>query len=799
MPSLPEVRAVAGPRTVVRGGGIAGSATGGWTMARRAGGALASLLLVGLALPVALLAGPPQPAVAAASGSAQGPVSVVITGMTPRQAAPRTTITVSGTLTNTSGQQISHLAVQLLHSSSPVTSSAELDPATAEADGLAAAQVSGALWQTVGQLQGGATVHWSIKVKASALGLTVFGAYPLAAQAISTLVQVPLATTYTYLPYVPAGKGPYGSSVPRRTTVAWVWPLIDQPMLTPPWFAACRGSQAQQLAASLTSTGRLGGLLTAGADGSDVTWAIDPALLANVRSLTRCSGARAGWAVTARAWLARLGRLTATEPVFATPYADPLAAALIAASHAADVRRAFQLGRLLGGRILHRDLNPPAAGTSASAQSEAAAIAWPAGGIDGYPTLENLAAADGVRTVVLGSSALPGAPSSVLTTANGLGGYLHLVLASSALTSILAGGDSAGGSAFASAQEVLAETALLAEQHPGQPIVAAPPQRWSPPQGLASQVLTATSSAPWLTPASVISVSTARHQPAVSQVTTGGQWGRVNRRLLRQLTGLDQQIGQLQSIKVRPDASLYQAVATIESSAWRGRSRATAMALLATVSRDVSRQQQAVQVVVENRVTLGGLKGTVPVSIENRLGYPVQVRLRLQVDAAGGNVKITQQPAGLITIAARTAETVRLRVQASQVGSTVVSMTVQNRDYQTLPYARTQRMTIQTTEVGVLGVIICAIALGVLLIAYAARAARRGRQDPGSGLPEPAGSPTGAGPDRDADSGAAAGAKSATGHTGPTSDDSDLRRQGAEPDTVMAERGEPGAARPPLA
>ena len=81
--------------------------------------------------------------------------------------------------------------------------------------------------------------------------MTSFGVYPLAAQARSTLTDVTLATAATYLPYVPAKKGPYGSSIPARTKISWVWPLIDQPLLSQPGQAACEGAQAQTLAASL--------------------------------------------------------------------------------------------------------------------------------------------------------------------------------------------------------------------------------------------------------------------------------------------------------------------------------------------------------------------------------------------------------------------------------------------------------------------------------------------------------------------------------------------------------------------
>jgi hypothetical protein len=81
------------------------------------------------------------------------------------------------------------------------------------------------------------------------------------------------------------------------------------------------------------------------------------------------------------------------------------------------------------------------------------------------------------------------------------------------------------------------------------------------------------------------------------------------------------------------------------------------------------------------------------------------------------------------------------------------------------------RMTMQATQVGILGMIIFAAALGVLLIASAARAIRRGR--PGTGDDQPASdSPTN---DHDA-----------VGSADPT-----------EADTVNAEHTELGAVGKP--
>src|SRR6202007_3330728 len=89
-------------------------------------------------------------------------------------------------------------------------------------------------------------------------------------------------------------------------------------------------------------------------------------------------------------------------------------------------------------------------------------------------------------------------------------------------------------------------------------------------------------------------------------------------------------IRQLENVAARSDRKLFLAVATIESSAWQGKSRTTARAMLRTVLTKIGQEERGVQIFAEPRVTLGGLKGNVPVSIDNRLDYAVKVRLKLK-------------------------------------------------------------------------------------------------------------------------------------------------------------------------
>ena len=759
-------------------------------MLKRAGSALATApLIAGLALSGLLLAGSAQ-AGAATAGAAKAdsavstgaalaaqqngaPVSIAITGMSPSWASPRSRIKVTGSLTNTSKQPTGIVTVQLLASSSPITSMTALEDNAAQLYNLAGTALPGATWRSAGQLAPGASVRWSITLRARAIGMTTFGVYPLAALALDA-AGTPLASTTTYLPYLPARKGPYRNSRPARLPISWVWPLIDKPLLNEPWQDNCQGPQARALARSLAPGGRLDGLVAAGqlaAGRSGLTWAVDPALLANASALTTCGPGGGGMARAASAWLARVRAATARQPLFATPYADVDVAALNRYHDvAADAERAFRLGWAVAGTILHRNVTPSTGQLAAPGYAaNPAGIAWPAGGIDA-DTLEPLSAVDGISTIVLGSSAMPAQTSSVVRVPDSEPSrYVTVLLASDPLAQAIISATSAPGSAFAASQQFLAETAVLAEQNPAEPIVVAPPQRWQPPAGLAAELLANTASAPWLSPASLTSLTARKSIPiAPPPDTTGGQPGyRPNE--LRQLSALDSAISELESIRVRPDLSMYAGVATIESSAWQGKSSAGTRPMLSRLANRLYAQLRGVQIIADSRITLGGLKGSVPVSIDNSLGYPVMVRVGLIYSRASG-IRIHPEPP-IVAVDAHADKTIRLKVQAMEVGSTTVTLQLLSQAGRPLPVKRLPRMTIEATQVGILGMIIFAAALGVFLIASAARAVRRGRPLPGADQ-EKGGNP-------------------------PADDVAGAGGQAAGPDTVMPEHRELGTARTP--
>lgn len=707
-------------------------------MARRAARALAAVAAALAAAAGPALAGTGAPAAAATSSAAAGKApAITLSALNPQWASPGSTLTVSGTVTNTASAS-TRLQVKLFYSPTPVTSLTVLRRSAAGSpEGQASVPLADPAWISP-KLAPGASARWSFRVQAAALEATRYGDYKLDAQVSQTPGPV-LANALTYVPYVPSTKGRYAATVPSAARVAVIWPLLDLPQLDGPWQDACTGQQAAALAASLSGGGALNELVNAAtsgeANGSDaLTWAVDPALLANAAALSRCGSREPAWSKAASTWLDRVRAVTAKQPLFATPYGDPDAATLVSdgPATAANLDSAFTDGRSEADAILgRRDLSPPAAGAAAPAPGSAAAsqavtagTAWSAGGPDSYVTLEHLASRDDVSTLVLSDSALPGASSPVLTTPDGGGGTATILLANSGLTSLLGSAGTAPGSAAATSQLFLAQTALLASQSPASPIIVAPPRRWQPAPGLAASLLAGIASAPWLNPVTLASLAAApgAATTAAPKVTSPPSFGQRQAALL---TTLNATVTRLQALHQTPDPALDMAVAATESSGYTLKLRPQALAMIRSLTSQVAAQEGQVRIVAENRVTLGGTHGSVPVSIDNHLGYPVQVAVALSYPAAGGT-KIAAAPAGLVTVPARTSKTVHLSITTSRVGSTTITVSLRNRDGQALA-SLPARTTVQTSRVGLLGLIIFAAALGVFLIASAARALRRSR------------------------------------------------------------------------
>jgi len=756
--------------------------------------AIAALVL---ALAGSWVSGSAAIAVTAATGqppAGDPPVSLAITSVSPAYAKQGETVTVSGTLTNTSAAVMSGLSVQLRSSDTPFSSRALLQE-YADGSYLADSPVPGAVTALPSTLAPRATVGWSVALKVSQVPMSAFGVYPLAAQADSSAV-TGLTVSRTFLPFWPADQ----ALDPQQQQIAWIWPLIDQPRQ-----AVCAGLLNNGLAASVSSGGGLSGLLAAGSrysDSAHLTWAIDPALLASVKTMTTpyrvggeagCGGVTHRASTAAASWLAQLKSATAGQPVFVTPFDDPDMAALIRSDMNADLSRAFAEGRSAAGKLLGRDFRPAA---GASAVSAAAAsgrnssaslngMAWLPDGIANYEVLEDLAASDGIDMVVLGSSTMPPSPprnytpSAQTTTPDGAGPPLKVLLSDDTITQIIGTANSPTDSkatAFSVQQRFLAETAMIAAEQPAvaRSIVVAPPRRWDPPAGLASALLAETVSAPWLKPVSLGHLAAATHPTGqVSRLAPAAvSKAELGRPLLAQARQLDQQVRVLESIQPTPDPTLAGGVAAVESSAWRGRTGGQqASALLQQISRYLSAQEGKLTIIGPPRVTLTGLKGPVPVSISNGLDHPVRVRLAVD---PGHGITVNKLP-GVVTVPAGQQETIKLGVVAATVGSTTLRLRLVTPGG--VPFPAQASVTIQATHYGTLALVIIIGALGVFVLTLAARALRRGRRPLRRGGPaaEPGDAPAG---QQDPDS-EPRGADQHHGLTAPDAADNVVARESA--------------------
>jgi hypothetical protein len=151
--------------------------------------------------------------------------------------------------------------------------------------------------------------------------------------------------------------------------------------------------------------------------------------------------------------------------------------------------------------------------------------------------------------------------------------------------------------------------------------------------------------------------------------------------------------------------------------------------LLRKVSTFVAVQQRQVRIIDPLRVTLGGKSGEVPVSIRNRLGQAVRVRLGVGVPSAGRIV--IRYPNKLITVPAGQQKTIKIPVKASEAGSTTLTLWLTNPAGRPLP--GTARVTVEATHFGTMAIVIIGIALAVFVITAIGRAIRRGIRPPGGG------------------------------------------------------------------
>lgn len=649
-------------------------------------------------------------------------LTISIDGITPRYATPKSTITVSGTVSNGTGSPVAGLQVQLLSSPQLFVTRSGMDSYTAGHDSGAAAVTETAV-TLPGTLHSGRTVRWSASFTAASAGYHGFGVYPLMAQAGSfdgTLA----ASDRTLLPYWP-GKG---AATPL--SVAWLWPLIDAPQQ-----GMCGQTLAtNSLAGSLGAGGRLGTLLAAGqqwAQRDRLTWVVDPALLSDADAMTRpykvgggsdCTGRQPERPSSAAAsWLAALRQGTASQPVLFTPYADADVAALTKAGlDKKNTRTAYRLGDSVASHLLPRAVP--------------GLTAWPAGGTASASVLTSLARDGGASTVVLNSGQLPSSAgqydNALNATKTSAGTTMGVLLADSGIAKVLgsASASSPAAAQFAAAQDFLAQTAMILAEVPNlqRSLVVAPPRRWDPSAAEASALLSMTT-APWLRPTGLSTLAAAAARLPAGGRLPASSPSELSSKFTTAIAFADGRAALYRDLLYRPDRktldTIDAAVTATASAAWRGTGAPAGVHALTMLGNNLFHSMRKVQIITgRNKILLGGASGSAPVSVQNLLPVPVQVRV-VATPPPGGDLSVSRFD-DLMRVPPNNTSTIRVPLHSSAITTTTMQIQLQTEHGFPLPWPA-QSLSVQFTRYGRALLVLIAAALGVLVLTSAARWVRR--------------------------------------------------------------------------
>jgi hypothetical protein len=687
----------------------------------------------------------PPPAVAAGSGRSDTIVMAVtdVTPSTPTTSTRPHSLAVSISLTNTTGRDIPKVQIRaergdpigtqgalddaLAHPNPPSTPGLEIKPAQpVSVDLPAGSSVDTTFLTTTSVLDDG---------KGICLCAVPSSIYPLFFSAHITGkdgVDQRLGVVATYLPAF------YTKPAPVR--VAWLWPLIDRPHR----LADDTVFMDDDLAALVEPDGRLSRALAvveAVGDTVPLTLVIDPELLDELEVMatgkysyrtgaTTSAGTGQG---AATSWLDRLRTALTADPaieVELTPYADP------------DVESLSQYG--LDWSTTMPDEMATRVTQALAGRDLAASVAWPAAGALGPNTLDALVQA-GASTVVLNASAVSprqpeGSVPAGIARLEGHNQDVAAVLLSPAVQKDAAAAVTLGGSGTGALPALISELAIRAVQEPKEEhaAVIAAPRYVDPSVAVAARAIRETSSSPFSKPTALHSIMGATLLPtgrsklakvpasAAALPAQNVQTASALRLSLATLTSLfGSGTGAAQTLL----GSLPIAVQRVESSAWRKDPHSANQAIGEAYAQDVDKIVRAISTGVHivspssGSYTLASSNSQLPITVENDLDYPVNVRV--QVTTVNGLPGFSAKDIGSQRIDPNSKRTLHLPTRVDRSGRIQVQAVLRTPSGDAL--GAPVVLSVHSTALGVVGVVITIVAGVVLALALLVRLARRVR------------------------------------------------------------------------
>ncbi|MEU4871769.1 DUF6049 family protein [Streptomyces sp. NPDC021608] len=768
-------------------------------------------LLAGAPLLAGLLQLPAAPAQAAEQAGVKeasdaGTVAVAVDSLSPSAPADGDTLTVSGTVTNNGKQAVTAAHVDLQVGDALATRSA-IDRASRRAGSLPAddgVTVGGKYVAKFAKLTPGVAQHFSISVPVDKLDLGKAGVYPLGVSLSGETSAQPwdrvLGVQRTFLPW-------QDGEADTRTPTTVLWPLMSTVHMT-----AETGSNAQQtpvflnedLAKEIAPGGRLDQMLALGKQ-LDVTWVIDPDLLASVDAMTGSYRIRGAGDTTtagtqqavAKQWLDELQSAVTGKEVVALPFADPDLASLAhngtgVAGSLSQLKEATDVAATTVETVLH--------------VTPSTDFAWPVdGAVD--PSIVKVATSAGADKVIARGDSLAetGDLSYTPSAARPIGGGTTAVVADSWLSTVFEGDFTKASASTLAVQEFLAQSLELNLQTDKQRSIVVAPQRMpTADQARAlAQAVTQLQGGTWSQPQQLTAAAKAKPDPAANtKVPSRADYPaslrkrELPRSAFEEIADTQDKLDNFKVIlanEARVVTPFGRAINRETSTSWRGRS-AAASAFRESVRAYLDTLAGQVKLIDKSETKLSGRSATIPVTVQNNLVQGVDHLVLRLTSTNQTRLEISGEPYAeqRITVSGGHTTTVKFSTSAKVNGQTTVIAQLYTEDGQ--EYGAPVTFDVKVTEIT--ATVMLVIGGGVLLLVLAGfrmytqrkrAAARRAEEpedadenDPGEG-DEPADDPQDPAGPRDRHSEESGPSAGADDHEQASDESPDTEAENADP------------------
>jgi hypothetical protein len=686
-------------------------------------------LTAAFTLLAALLLGTFGTAPAAALPATGDALLVDVTALDPLFPSPGDRVTVSGTVTNRSGQRVEGLSALLRVSPEPLTSRSEVAAVTDLTTVRRGVTQGQTLTPVADSLAAGASTTFAITVPADELPLGGNGVYAVFAEVRSA--GMGSFDTAFPLPWFPRPDDLVES---RIVVLAPVRAAVD--------LTATHTLQSPGLMSSMAPGGALHTLAAAGTRAAEagvpVSWLIDPAVTAAAAILGAQEGTfpasitdPAAAADSVSAWLTTLAQGTAspTSSTYLAPYAEVDASGVLQAGMPDLLTDAIERSTALVGAA-----PPPDAAPADPLGPARGVIAIGPGGNSTTASLTAYRDA-GVGSIVLSAATvppveqLPYTPSGVAAIPLPEGASITGILPDQQLRADLQRPAATAADQFRMRQGLLADAAMITLELPVSPrtvVLALDGQLDMAPDVLAGS-LTALGAAPF-TEVVPLAALAAADVPRVERRTALEEEdpGRLPGEYLAPIPPLQQRLAAFARVTVDPlvFAEDYRtAILRSASANWRP-DLPKGQALLSAVEAELSAEEQKVTTVSTGTVTFSGNSGNLPLTISNGLEQAVEVGVQLRAEPS---VRLAYAPPPLVQVDAGKRVSVEIPVEVYGTGPLPVSVVLTDRDGN--PFISTADLVIRSAATAAAAAVVALIGAVAFLFLVIWRFRKKGAAD----------------------------------------------------------------------